>query len=166
MSFGRSVQNDIKKPRVHITYDTQLSGSPEKREIPFNMGVLAPLSGNAGGNPDEEPRFIDIDKDNFDQVMKAIKPAVAVRVKNQLRPGDSNLPVELKFGSMDDFLPHKIAEQVPELLELLKKRAELNNLKMRAASSRKMADLLDAVVRETRRVRDSARQQTPAELTE
>jgi type VI secretion system protein ImpB len=116
-------------PRVQIEYDVELYGAEKKVQLPFVMGVLAYLS----GKPTEAPppvadrKFLDIDVDNFDSRMKALKPRVAFQVPNTLT-GEGNLNVELTFESMDDFSPAAIAGKVDALNKLLEARQQLANL--------------------------------------
>jgi type VI secretion system protein ImpB len=116
-------------PRVQIEYDVELYGAEKKVQIPFVMGVLADLSGRPAEPlpPIDERKFVDIDVDNFDARMKAMKPRVAFQVPNTLT-GEGNLNVELTFESMDDFSPAAIAERVDALKKLLDARQQLANL--------------------------------------
>jgi type VI secretion system protein ImpB len=118
-------------PRVHITYENP-ANAEEKIELPFVMGIMADLSGNAPGVEKEEianRKLLDIDMDNFDKRMEAIAPGAAFRVDNKL--GDSEgekLGVNLQFRKMDDFSPANVARQVPALNKLLEARTQLANL--------------------------------------
>jgi type VI secretion system protein ImpB len=116
-------------PRVQIEYDVELYGAEKKVELPFVMGVVADLSGNAGeAQPAVADRkFLDISVDNFDDRLKAMKAKVKAQVPNTLT-GEGNLNVELGFDSMDDFSPGAIAKKVPALAELLQARQQLANL--------------------------------------
>jgi type VI secretion system protein ImpB len=116
-------------PRVQIEYDVEIYGSEKKVQLPFIMGVMADL---AGKQVEPMPavadrKFLEIDIDNFDERMKAIKPRVAFHVPNTLTE-EGNLAVELTFESMDDFSPAAIANKVDALSKLLEARTELNNL--------------------------------------
>ena len=116
-------------PRVQIEYDVELYGAEKKVQLPFVMGVMADL---AGKSEVEQPgvadrKFLEIDVDNFDSRMKAMKPRVAFSVPNTLT-GEGNLSVDVTFESMDDFSPGAIAEKVEPLKKLLDARNELNNL--------------------------------------
>jgi type VI secretion system protein ImpB len=128
---GQKLIRRNRPPRVHITYEDPYNAE-QKVELPFVMGVMADLSGNA--SPVEKPeisqrKFLDIDMDNFDQRMAAIEPAVAFNVPNKLGDGDSEkLSVALKFKKFDDFNPAAIARQVPALAKLLEAREQLANL--------------------------------------
>ncbi|WP_197675100.1 type VI secretion system contractile sheath small subunit [Halopseudomonas salegens] len=116
-------------PRVQIEYDVELYGSEKKIQLPFVMGIMADLAGKPLEPMDSvaDRKFLEIDIDNFDERMKAIKPRAAFHVDNTLT-GEGNLAVELNFESMDDFSPDAVAEQVDALSKLLNARTELNNL--------------------------------------
>ena len=116
-------------PRVQIEYDVELYGAQKKVQLPFVMGVLSDLSGKS-----EEPlppvadrKFLEVDVDNFDARMKAMKPRVAFQVENTLT-GEGNLPVDITFESMDDFSPAAVARRVDGLNKLLEARTQLSNL--------------------------------------
>ena len=116
-------------PRVQIEYDVELYGAEKKIQLPFVMGVMANLSGNpAEPLPDVADRkFLDIDIDNFDQRLKAMKPRVAFQVPNTLT-GDGNIMVDITFESMDDFSPAAVARKVDALSKLLEARQQLASL--------------------------------------
>ncbi|GBU17882.1 MULTISPECIES: type VI secretion system contractile sheath small subunit [Methylobacterium] len=117
-------------PRVHITYEDPYDAE-RKVELPFVMGVMSDLSGNASSveKPDmAERKFVDIDMDNFDQRMAAIDPGVRFNVQDKLSDSDSKLSVELHFKKIDDFGPAAVARQVPPLAKLLEAREQLANL--------------------------------------
>jgi type VI secretion system protein ImpB len=128
---GQAFIRRNRAPRVHITYEDPYDA--ERRvELPFVMGVLADLSGNAAGaeKPEIADRdFLEFDMDNFDKRMAALAPGVTFRVDNKL--GDSEnekLGVQLRFNKMDDFSPAAVARQVPPLAKLLEAREQLSNL--------------------------------------
>ncbi len=116
-------------PRVQIEYDVELYGAEKKVQLPFVMGVLADLSGQPAEPlaPVPDRKFLEIDVDNFDSRMKAMKPRVAVQVPNTLT-GEGNLNVELTFENMDDFSPAAIARKTDALNKLLETRQQLSNL--------------------------------------
>jgi type VI secretion system protein ImpB len=116
-------------PRVQIEYDVELYGAEKKIQIPFVMGVLSDLSGNPAEPlaPIEERKFLEVDIDNFDARMKAMKPRVAFQVPNTLT-GEGSLNVELTFESMEDFSPAAVANKVDALRKLLEARQQLANL--------------------------------------
>ena len=116
-------------PRVQIEYDVELYGSEKKIQLPFVMGVLADLSGKPTEPlpPVVDRKFLEIDVDNFDSRMKALKPRAAFQVPNTLT-GEGNINVELTFESMDDFSPAAVARKVDSLNKLLEARQQLSNL--------------------------------------
>jgi len=116
-------------PRVQIEYDVEVYGAEKKIQLPFVMGVMADLSGQPADPlaPVAERKFLEIDVDNFDERLKAMKPRVAVQVPNTLS-GEGNLSVEMTFESMDDFTPAAVARKVGSLNKLLEARSQLSNL--------------------------------------
>jgi type VI secretion system protein ImpB len=116
-------------PRVQIEYDVEVYGAEKKVQLPFVMGVLSDLSGQPAEPlaPVADRKFLDIDVDNFDERLKAMKPRVAVQVPNTLT-GEGNLAVDLTFESMDDFTPAAVARKVDSLNKLLEARGQLANL--------------------------------------
>jgi type VI secretion system protein ImpB len=116
-------------PRVQIEYDVEVYGSEKKVQLPFVVGVMADLSGKPVEPlpPLEERKFLEVDIDNFDERMKAIKPRVAFQVPNTLT-GEGNMAVEMTFDKMDDFSPAAVAKNVEPLNKLLTARQQLANL--------------------------------------
>jgi type VI secretion system protein ImpB len=116
-------------PRVQIEYDVEVYGAEKKVQLPFVMGVLSDLSGQAVDPlaPVADRKFLDIDVDNFDERLKSMKPRVAVQVPNTLT-GEGNMAVDLTFESMDDFTPAAVARKVDSLNKLLEARGQLANL--------------------------------------
>jgi type VI secretion system protein ImpB len=116
-------------PRVQIEYDVELYGAEKRVALPFVMGVMADLSGNAGKEqpPVADRKFLEISVDNFDDRLKGVQPRVKMEVENKLT-GEGNLKLELGFESLTDFSPAAVAAQVPALAKLLEARAQLANL--------------------------------------
>jgi type VI secretion system protein ImpB len=116
-------------PRVQIEYDVEVYGAEKKVQLPFVMGVLSDLSGQPAEPlaPVADRKFLDIDVDNFDERLKAMKPRVAVQVPNTLT-GEGSMAVDLTFESMDDFTPAAVARKVDSLNRLLEARGQLANL--------------------------------------
>ncbi|HTU65315.1 MAG TPA: type VI secretion system contractile sheath small subunit [Steroidobacteraceae bacterium] len=116
-------------PRVQIEYDVEVYGAQKKVQVPFVMGVMADLSGDAKEPlaPVDDRKFVNIDIDNFDERMKSMKPRVAFTVPNTLT-GEGNLAVDITFESMDDFSPAAVARKVDALNKLLEARQQLSNL--------------------------------------
>ena len=116
-------------PRVQIEYDVELYGAEKKVQLPFVMGVMSDLSGKPAETlpPVADRKFLDIDVDNFDARMKAMKPRVAFQVPNTLT-GEGNIAVDITFDSMDDFSPATVARKVEGLRQMLEAREQLANL--------------------------------------
>jgi type VI secretion system protein ImpB len=116
-------------PRVQIEYDVELYGAEKKVQLPFVMGVMSDLSGKPAEAlpPVADRKFLDIDVDNFDARMKAMKPRVAFQVPNTLT-GEGNIAVDITFDSMDDFSPAAVARKVDGLRQMLEAREQLANL--------------------------------------
>ncbi|WP_370977659.1 type VI secretion system contractile sheath small subunit [Enterobacter ludwigii] len=132
MAMSNSGQKFIARnraPRVQIEYDVEIYGAERKIQLPFVMGVMADLVGKPVENLPavDERKFLEIDIDNFDERMKALKPRVVFQVDNTLT-GEGKLNVDLTFDSMDDFLPDAVARKVEPLNKLLEARTQLSNL--------------------------------------
>jgi len=138
----------VRPPRVQITYDVEIGDAIEKRELPFVAGVLADLSGvpDKPLPPISKRKFVDIDRDNFNEVMKKIGPRLAFKVDNRLNEDDTRMNVELRFENIDDFAPAKIAEQITPLRKLLEIRNSLANIRSTLIGNEKLDALLQEMV--------------------
>jgi len=140
----------VRPPRVQITYDVEIGGAIEIKELPFVVGVL----GDFTGQPQEplpklkERKFVEVNPDNFDTVLEGMKPHLSYSVENKLSE-DSNaaqLKVDLRFKKMDDFEPANVAKQVKPLKELMDLRTRLADLRGSLQGNDKLEELLlDAV---------------------
>ncbi len=140
----------VRSPRVHITYDVEVGGAIELKELPFVVGVL----GDFTGQPEQplpklkDRKFVEVNPDNFDTVLEGMKPHLSFAVENKLSE-DSNAPnlkIDLRFKSMDDFEPEQVAKQVKPLKELLDLRTRLSDLRGSLQGNDKLEEaLLDAV---------------------
>src|SRR5436189_2142048 len=103
----------VRKPRVHITYDVETEGATVTKELPFVVGVLGDFSGRPTQplKPLKDRKFIQIDRDNFNDVMKRMTPGFSGRVENHLSPEGGELGVQLQFNSMADFEPGNVVKQ-------------------------------------------------------
>ena len=126
---GQNFIQRIRAPRVQIEYSVDVYGSEEKVQLPFIMGVMADLVGKRGEPlpPVAERKFLEIDVDNFDDRLKALKPRVAFTVPNALS-GEGNVAIDMSFESMDDFTPEAVARKVEPLRKLLEAREKLSHL--------------------------------------
>ncbi len=120
----------VRKPRVHITYEVETEGATVVKDLPFVVGVMGDFSGNPTEplKPLKDRKFVSIDRDSFNDVMKRMTPGVEMRVANTLADDGSELAVKLKFSSIEDFEPAKIVEQVEPLRKLLDTRNRLREL--------------------------------------
>jgi type VI secretion system protein ImpB len=135
----------VRPPRVSITYEVETGGAIEMKELPFVMGVLADLSGQpAHPLPRlKDRKFVDLNPDNFDAVLKSAQPRLQFTSENKLQPdGGGKIAVELKFESLDDFSPDRVAEQVKPLRELLELRTKLADLRGRLQGNDKLEEIL------------------------
>jgi type VI secretion system protein ImpB len=140
----------VRPPRVQITYDVEVGGAIELKELPFVTGVL----GDFTGQPEQplprlkDRKFVEINPDNFDAVLEGMKPHLSFAVENKLSedPNAPNLKVDLRFKGMDDFEPEQVARQVKPLKELLDLRTRLSDLRGSLQGNDKLEELLlDAV---------------------
>jgi type VI secretion system protein ImpB len=147
----------VRPPRVHITYDVQVGDAIEKRDLPFVVGVLADLSGlpEKPLPPVARRKFVSIDRDNVNDVMKKIGPRLAFKVPNRLNEDDTKLNVELRFESMDDFLPANVAQQITPLRKLLELRNSLANLRSSLIGNEKLENLLQEVIQNQEMLRQA-----------
>ena len=140
--------NRVRKPRVHITYEVETEGAMIQRELPFVVGVMGDFSGDPTQplRPLADRKFIQIDRDNFNEVMARIGPGLNLKVDNKLADDGSQMAVDLKFNSMEDFEPGAIVNQVPALKSLLETRNKLRDLMSKADRSEQLESLLEQVL--------------------
>jgi type VI secretion system protein ImpB len=141
----------VRAPRVQLTYDVEVGDAIEKKELPFVAGVI----GDFSGQPAEplakmkERKFVNVDKDNFDDVLKGTKPRLQMQVDNKLKGDGSKVGVELNFRSLDDFSPENVVTQVDPLRKLLEARQKLADLRNKMAGNDKFEELLNEVLQNT-----------------
>jgi type VI secretion system protein ImpB len=145
----------VRPPRVHITYDVEVGNAIEMKELPFVMGVL----GDFSGQPSQplprlrDRKFVEVNPDNFDQVLEGMKPHLAFSVENKLseEPDAPQLKVDLNFKSLDDFSPENVVMQVKPLRELMELRTKLSDLRGTLQGNEKLEEILmDAVSDQTK----------------
>src|SRR4051812_3847842 len=139
----------VRKPRVHITYEVETEGAEILRELPFVVGIMGDFSGDPTQplRPLSERKFIQIDRDNFNEVMARMTPGLNLKGDNKLNDDGTQMSVSLKFTSMDDFEPARVAEQVPALKALLDTRNKLRDLMSKADRSEQLEALLEQVLK-------------------
>jgi type VI secretion system protein ImpB len=138
----------VRKPRVHITYDVETEGAVVQKELPFVVGVIGDFSGKPTTPlPSlKDRKFVQVDRDNFDEVMGRMRPALSFKVENTLQGNGTEMLVDLKFQSMDDFEPGAIADQIPAIKSLLEVRNRLRDLMTKADRSEELESLLERVL--------------------
>ena len=137
-------------PRVQITYDVEIGDAVEKRELPLVVGVMADLMGKPASAPPKmkDRRFVEIDRDNFDEIMTKIGPRLDMSVPDTMK-GEGNLKIELNFKQFADFHPEAVVQQVPRLQKLLEARLELRDLLAKLDGNDDLGGLLASVVGNT-----------------
>jgi len=140
----------VRKPRVQISYEVEDGGKSVKKELPFVVGVLGDFSGQPTKplKSFKQRKFIQIDGENFNEVMSKMTPGLNFKVKNTLKNDDSEIAVNLEFTSIDDFLPDKVAEQVEPLKELLDIRAKLKEVLGKADCSEDLEVILEEILKD------------------
>lgn len=149
--MSNSVQHKISRvrpPRVHITYDVETGGAMRKKEVPFVVGVLAPLAGMSTKQAYglRERQFVDIDRDNFDAVMASLEPAVQISVPNTLSDDGSMLSTSLTFSKFEEFDPVAVLRQVSELNEVYEARSRLRDMMAKLDGNDELGDELAAML--------------------
>jgi type VI secretion system protein ImpB len=143
----------IRPPRVQISYDVETGGAIEKKELPLVVGILADLAGKPDGPvvPIKSRKFVDIDRDSFNDVMAAIAPRLAIQVENRLKNDGSKINAELRFKKIDDLRPEALVQQIEPLRKLVEARQRLNDLLAKLDGN----DDLDALLQEVAANTDS-----------
>lgn len=138
----------VRKPRVHIKYEVETEGAMVAKELPFVVGVLGDFSGHPTQplKPFGERKFVQIDRDNFDDVMRRMTPGLQLTVDNTLQNDGTQMEISLRFEKMEDFEPGAIVEQVPALKALLDARNELRDLMSKADRSEELERLLEDIL--------------------
>ena len=150
----------VRKPRVQISYDLEDGGQSVKKELPFVVGVMGDYSGHSeeAKVPIKDRKFINIDGENFNQVMTKMRPELNLKVENKLTDDGKDMAVDLKFNSLDDFEPDNIAQQVPALKKLLAIRSQLRDLLSKADRSEELEALLEQVMQDDDQLQQLSKQ--------
>lgn len=154
MAKKESIQKRLQRvrpPRVQLTYDVEIGDAIEVKELPFVVGVLgdfAAQSREAQGKV-RDRKFVNIDMDNFDDVLEGMAPRAAYRVKNRLTAEGGELGVDIEFRKFEDFRPESVVQQVEPLRKLQEARAKLADLRNKLAGNEKLEDLLNDVLNNT-----------------
>ena len=163
MSKSESVQKRLQKvrpPRVQMTYDVEIGDAIESKELPFVMGVVGDFGGNSEVEQKrlKERKFVNVDRDTFDEVMKGVEPRARFNVENTLDNNASSFGVDLTFKSLDDFRPESVVRQVEPLRKLLEARTKLADLRNKLAGNDKLEDILNDVLNSTEKLAELGQQ--------
>ena len=150
----KSIHDKLKRvrpPRVHITYDVETEGAVVQKDLPFVVGVLGDFSGDPTEplKPLKDRKFVQIDRDNFNDVMTRMTPGLNLKVENTLKGDGSEMGVQLKFKSLDDFQPANVVKQVDPLRKLLETRDKLRDLLTKVDRSEDLENILEQVLENT-----------------
>jgi len=160
MAKKESVQKRLERvrpPRVQLSYDVEIGDAIESKELPFVMGVMGDFTGQQ--DPDKplpklkDRKFVNVDLDNFDEVLDGMAPNASYRVKNKLSPDGGEFAVNLQFKSLDDFSPEAVVQQVEPLRKLLEARTKLSDLRNKLAGNDKLEDVLSDVLSNTEKLK-------------
>ena len=138
----------VRPPRIQITYDVEVGGAIELKELPFVVGVM----GDFVGKPDEalpalkSRKFVEIDADNFNQVLSGMKPRLAYTIENKMQDDGSKLGVELNFNDIEDFEPDQVVQQVEPLRKLVEARQKLSDLRSKMDGNDKLETMLEEII--------------------
>ena len=147
----------VRPPRVQLTYDVEIGDAIEQKELPFVMGVMGDFTGQP--DPDKplarlkDRKFVNVDMDNFDEVLAGMAPRASYRVANKLSPEGGEFAVNLEFKKMDDFRPESVVDQVEPLRKLLEARTKLSDLRNKLAGNEKLEDVLGDVLNNTEKLK-------------
>jgi type VI secretion system protein ImpB len=146
----------VRKPRVHITYDVETEGAVVQKELPFVVGVMGDFSGDPTQplKPLRDRKFIQIDRDNFNDIMSRMTPGLNLKVENTLADDGSEMGVQLQFNSLEDFEPANVARQVEPLRKLLETRDKLRDLLTKIDRSQDLENVLEQVLENTDKLKE------------
>ncbi|OMG54962.1 type VI secretion system-associated protein [Azonexus hydrophilus] len=158
MAKKESIQKRLQKvrpPRVQLTYDVEIGDAIEVKELPFVVGVLGDFTAQSREYQGKvrDRKFVNIDMDNFDDVMDGMAPRAAFRVKNRLTSEGGELGVDVEFRKFEDFRPESVVQQVEPLRKLQEARAKLADLRNKLAGNEKLEDLLTEILNNTEQLR-------------
>ncbi|UTA46621.1 type VI secretion system contractile sheath small subunit [Simiduia sp. 21SJ11W-1] len=161
--MSESIHNKLKrvrKPRVHITYDVETNGAEVKKELPFVVGVMGDYSGDnaASRKALKERKFVQIDRDNFNEAMAKVNPKLELQVENTLAGDGSQMGLNLDFKNMDSFSPEAIVDQVEPLKQLLEARNKLRDLLSKADRSEELENVLEDILKNADNIADISKE--------
>lgn len=139
---------NVRKPRVHLAYEVETEGAMVDKELPFVVGVMGDFSGDSTAplKSLKDRRFTQIDRDNFNDVLAKMTPGLKMKVENTLANDGSEMAVDLKFESMDDFEPAAVVNQVEPLKKMMDTRNQLRDLMTKIDRSEDLEDIIEKVL--------------------
>jgi type VI secretion system protein ImpB len=147
----------VRPPRVQLSYDVEIGDAIENKELPFVMGVMGDFTGQQDPNNPlpklKERKFVNVDLDNFDEVLDGMAPQASYHVRNKLSADGGEFAVNLQFKSLDDFSPEAVVQQVEPLRKLLEARTKLSDLRNKIAGNDKLEDVLSDVLNNTEKLK-------------
>ena len=154
MPKNESVQKRLQKvraPRVQMTYDVEIGDAIENKELPFEVGVVGDFGADASAPKKalKDRNFVNVDQDNFDEVLGGVAPVASFKVANHLSEEGGQFGVQLQFREMADFRPESVVQQVAPLKSLLEARTKLADLRNKLAGNDRLEDLLTDVLQNT-----------------
>jgi type VI secretion system protein ImpB len=158
MAKKESIQKKLQRvrpPRVQLTYDVEKGDAIEQKELPFVVGVVGDFSAQSEVDLPRlrDRKFVNVDRDNFDDVMSGLKPRAAFQVENKLSDEQGKFGVDLTFESIEDFRPESIVQKIEPLKELTDLRSKLADLRYKMAGNSKLEDLLNDVLSNTEKLK-------------
>jgi len=157
----------VRPPRVQLTYDVEIGGASESKELPFVVGVMGDFTGQP--DPDKplarlkDRKFVNVDLDTFDEVLEGIAPRASYRVKNKLSSEGGEFAVNLEFKKLEDFRPEAVVEQVEPLRKLLDARTKLSDLRNKLAGNERLEDALGEVLSNTEKLKQLGEETSKSE---
>ena len=147
-------KQDVRPPRIQMTYDVEIGAAIESKELPFVVGVVGDFGGNSKIEQKKlkDRKFVEIDRDSFDVVMEKVEPCAQFQVANKLGQNGSTFSVDLKFTSINDFHPEAVVKQIEPLCKLLEARTKLADLRNKLAGNDKLEDILNDVLNNTEKL--------------
>ncbi|TNL06724.1 type VI secretion system contractile sheath small subunit [Kosakonia cowanii] len=143
-----SFQNEVPKARVNLRLDLHTGGASKKVELPLKLLVTGDFSNGVEQRPLSERNKIDVNKNNFNNVISEFSPSLKMSVENTLAGDGSEEDINLTFHNMKDFEPEQVARQIPQLKALLSMRNLLRDLKSNLLDNATFRKSLEAILRD------------------
>jgi len=146
--MAQSFQREKPPARVNLFLEVAKGDAQEKIELPMRLMVLGDYKGRPDDTPLAERELINLNKDNFEDVLKSMDAKLEYVVEDTMRGGDEEMKVEIDIESMDSFSPEEVAKQVPQLNRMLAMRNLLQDLRNRVVSANDFRKQLEKIVKD------------------